>query len=549
MRKIIILLSLFPAYACSSNTSTSEGTYDGKEDSTVTSTVIIDLNKTYQKIDNQFYGSHVDNYSELPSKEFIDELQLGKIRIGGNDFDIYNWKLGLTVNNKGEVKSAYTLETLSGDMRHYNIKGIFQINLTGYQPEKKDDGSFVVNRSFTPEEAYLMIKDLNGKKRLGIENVSLGNEFSSWFETHQVIFKTEDAIRADEYIERYIQYAIAVRKAQEEVNGNPNSIKIWGPEMTSSWYDWNTGNISNDCKWSDVKGQLNCSYGNGKFDNFIPYFLQRLKLAENDKTINPRKYKLLDFFSIHYYPNFRTKINDPASIIKDESNKQLVASMLESTRIWNDPSYINTIDISSYRNKSPNILNRMKGWLAQYYPDAKLAINEFAVDSDYRTNGYHPMVRPLYMADSIGIFAKEGVSFFNQFQLSVPAESELPWSLIEGGSRMDLFHMYKLFTNHFKGTIVDAKDNMGDEINAYASTEGNDVNLILVNKSPVERKTQIYIKEFFKKKLATYVIPGWSTAVLKLNKKEDGKNKKFAVYEFGAKEMGVTLDRAYQKQQ
>ncbi len=547
MKNILLLVILLPNYACSSAITSVKGVYDRQEKADITSKITIDLNKKFQKIDKQFYGSHVDSYSELPSKELVDELQLGKIRIGGNDFDVYNWKSCTTVTHRGEIKSAPCLENLASDMSTYKVDSIFQINLSGYQPEKTN-GSYVIKRSFTADSAYEMIKYLNGKLKLKIANVSLGNEFSIWNETHPKVWESDDAISADEYIDRYIQYAIAVRRAQEEATGDSNSIKLWGPEMTSSWYDWNTGNMSKDCQWGDVRGRVSCSYGGGKFDNFIPYFLYRLKAAEADKTLNPKSYKLLDYFTIHYYPNFRTNNSDPASIIKNQSGQQMVAEMLESTRIWNDPTYINKYDVTSYRNFSPDILERMKNWLANYYPDALLAINEFSVDSDYRTNDYHPIIRPLYLADSIGIFAKGGVSFLNQFILSSSTLSPLPWALIEGGTRQDLFNMYKLFTNNFKGTVVDASDNLGDEVNAYATTENNQINLAIVNKSPLSKTVQIYVQDSALKKLTNFTIPGWSSSLLKLDKNPDSSVKNYDIYEFGAKEMGVPLDPSYQKQ-
>lgn len=546
MKNVLVLLFLIPTYACSSNISNTDQYYNNKEDPTISDTLTVDLSKGYQKLDKQFFGSHIDTYSELPEKALVDELQLGKIRVGGNEFDVYNWDHCKMVNHQGQIKDAPCLETLAGTMAKYNVDAIFQVNLSGYQPVLKD-GNYVIERSFTPDAAYQMIKHLKGTKKLTINHVSLGNEFSIWNETHPKVWKSEDAISANDYIDIYIKYAIAVRKAQEELNGNPNSIKLWGPEMTSSWYDWNTGNFAQDCKWTEIKGQVKCSYGNGKFDNFIPYFLNRIKTAESDKAINPKKYKLLDFLSIHYYPNFRTKSSDPRTIITDESGKQLVAEMLDSTRVWNDPTFVNKYDITSYRNFKPNIINRFKDWMSKYYPDAKLTINEYAVDSDYRTHNYHPVVRPLFLADSIGIFAREGIAYFNHFDLSTPANSTLPWSLIEGGERTHLFNVFKLFSTNLKGDVVNVEDNIGPDLNAYATIDKSIITVAIVNKAPVNKKIKLYTKEFLKRKYLDYEVPAWSVSILKLDKNSHSKNDKFSVQVYGAKEMGVAIDPSYER--
>ncbi len=543
MTLIFFLSFILPTMAGAVGITTYQGLFDRREDRTISSKITIDFSSRFgqvpgQIIDKNFYGSHVDSYSPIPAKALIDELQLGKLRVGGNEYDVFNWKLNKSVNASGEIINVPGLDTLAKTINNYGVGGIFQLNLTGYQPELIDN-NYVVQRTFTPASAYELIKYLNGTMNLKITDLSLGNEFSIWNETHSKIWDTQDGISADDYIDRYIQYAIAVRSAQETVTGDPNSIKLWGPEISTSWTDWNTGNFTKDCAWTDVKGRVLCSYGGGKFNNFVPYFLYRLKNAEGNRKLNPSGYKLLDYFSIHYYANFRTSIADPNSFITDSSGHQMVAAMLESTRVFSDPNFQNNYDLSSYKNYNPNILGRMKEWLKAGYPDAKLAINEFAVDSDYRTINYHPIVRPLYLADSIGIFAREGVAFFDQFLLSSQKEANLPWSMVNGGEKTNLFYMFKLFSNKFKGKVVPTKTNMGDLVNAYAVQDGNFVNLALVNKEPVERKMQIYVQNLMTKKLITYTIPGWSAAVLRFEKNPGLFAEKFEINEFGAKEMGI----------
>jgi hypothetical protein len=547
MIKLIILLFTLPVIANCSGIKTTEGKYDNIEDIGNTAKIVLDLNKTGQIIDKQFYGTHLDSYSPIPSKLLVDELQVGKIRLGGNEFDVNNWKNNKTITAAGDIKDITNFVDISKIFKNYNVSGIFQINLTGFQPIEVD-GHYNIVRTFNEKSAYELVKYLNGTKKLNIVDFSLGNEFSIWNETHHKIWQTTDGVSADEYIDRYIKFAVAVRTAQAEVNGNPNSIKIWGPEISTSWYDWNTGNFTKDCQWTDIPGQVACSYGQGKFDHFIPYFFSRLKSAEKDPALNPKRYKLLDYMAVHYYPNFRTKNTDPTSVITNSKGRQLIPEMLESTRLLNDPTYTNTIDNSSYKNDKSNILGKMKQWIMQYYPDAKLAMNEFAVDSDYRSNSYHPIIRPLYLADVIGILTKENVSFFNQFILSSEKGANLPWSMIVGGEKTDLFYMYKLFTNNFLGKIVNVDDNLGDIINAYAVIKNGNINLAIINKDPVEKSVQIYTKENSTKKVMTYLIPAWSASILNFDKNPVNTSRKVKIYQFGANEMGITPDQSYKKE-
>jgi hypothetical protein len=227
MIKYLSLVLVLPVIANCSSIANINGKYDRKEDINNNSKIVIDLTKTAQEVDRKFYGSNFDSYSQMPSKELVDELQLGKIRVGGNEFDVNNWKTNKTVTSSAEIKDVISFEKLSKTLTSYNVDGIFQINLTGFQPELvgKD---YVIKRTFTADSAYEMVKYLNGKLNLKIVDFSLGNEFSIWNETHSKVWPTDDGITADEYIDRYVQFAIAVRKAQAEVNGNPNSIKLWG---------------------------------------------------------------------------------------------------------------------------------------------------------------------------------------------------------------------------------------------------------------------------------------------------------------------------------
>lgn len=526
-----------------------ESNYDFTERPGSEGKIVIDRTAKGQTIDSSFYGSHLDSFSEFPSPLLVKELGLGMIRIGGNEYDVYNWKTGVSLTQH-KFHTLKSLPQISQQLKLYKATGIFQINAHGFEPELKE-GRYVLRDTFGAQSAYEMIKHLNGTLKLGIANVSIGNEFEQWHETHphSGAWTTESGISADEYIERYIEFALAIRQAQEDATGNPNSIKIWGPEISSSWLDWNTGNFSKDCKWDEtIRGQVLCSYGSGKHRHFIPYFLERIAKAEASRFLNPKKYKLLDYFAFHYYPNFRTKIDDINSIIQDPDGRQWVSKMLESTRIFHDSSYINEIDLSSYKKSSPAIFGRMNNWVRDHYPQAKIALNEFAIDSDYRSTNYHPVVRPLYLADTVGIATKSGISFFNNFVLSGGPDSTTPWPMISGdGQRTHQFYMYSLLSNHFLGQILNATDSFGDQLNSYASESADSINLLIVNKSPKDKTVQVYLKDPGQRKIATYTAPGWSSTVLKIDKSFINSFSSYDIYRFGADEMGTPKDLSYEK--
>lgn len=547
VKSLLVFGLIIQSCAWASNITNSSEKYVRNIDSSNPNQIKIDVSKTGRTLPVDFYGSHLDAQSEIPAAQYFNELNVSKIRIGGNEYDVFNPESNLAITNSRGLIKLKGFDEIAQKLNSHNVKGIFQINLLGYQPELVGS-DYVLKRTFDAQAATRLIKELNGAKKLGIKDFSLGNEFAQWHETHNHIWGSEDGISADEYIERFISYAIALRAGQEAVNGDPNSIKIWGPEISVSWLDWNTGNFANDCEWSDTPGQVNCHYDNGRFTHFIPYFLSKLKNAEKNAAINPKGYKLLDYFAFHYYPNFRTKISDINSIVTDSSGKQWVAGILEATRVLNDDTYINKIDLSSFKNSSPNILNRMSNWVKDNYPTAKLAINEFALDSDYRTTNYHPIIRPLYLADVVGIVSGFDISYFNHFVFNSPEGVDLPWVMLKGGKiKTDNFMMYKLLSNNFKGTVVEAKDSLGDIVNAYATLDGDMIDVLVVNKEPVAKRIEIEILNGRNSKGVSHVFPAWSVSVLKLHRNTGLFTKTYEYFQLGAKEMGIQVDTSYSK--
>lgn len=500
------------------------------------------------KISDSFFGSHLSIDVPFPNEDIVKKLNLGYIRLGGNEFDTYNWENSRLHTYDG-IRHVPTLDQFSKLFKQYGVEGVFQMNMNEFMPIY-EEGQYVVRKIGAAESARRMITKLNGDYAAGIRYISLGNEFAQWHETHKRFWEPgeDNGITADDYIERFIKYAIAVREGQEAATGNANDIKIWGPEMSASFFDWQTGNFITDCEWGGPVGVL-CSYGNGEFDHFLPYFAYRLAQAENDPQLNPKGYKLLDVFSIHYYPNFRTDISDVNSIVKDENGKQRIREILASTQLLHNPDFTNLYDISSLRRFQPNVLNRMKKWINDYYPDVEWAVNEFSVDSDYRSFAYHPIIRPLYMADFIGILAQFKFNRMNLFLLNTQFPIDLPWAIIRDNQPTSSYHMYKLFTDYFKGDLIPSEDNLGDVVNSYSLIDeiNQKVRVFIINKDAKEHNVAIkyplnnWLGISNISKIANVNLAAWSVTVMEFDKIINSSSA-IKVYEYGAKQMGVEVD-------
>ena len=514
--------------------------------------VTIDLTKVNPNIfvDRKFYGSQVSNFVPHPDPSVVDKLKLGKVRVGGNLFDTFNWKNGLIYIPGDVPKKGFSFENFTEYFRSLEIDPIIQINMLGMGLEAgQGEGVFRSGFDLKPladaEFAGELVRHLNGELKLAVKDYSMGNEPEQWMDTHGDIFPLEEPLSADRYIERYVSYALAMRKAQAKISGNPNDIKLWGPEISDGYYDWQTGNMSNDCEYTEIRGQISCGYGSEReFDHFIPYFLHRLTQIEADPILNPERYKLLDYLSFHYYPNFRTDIQDANSILKDESGEQKIDQMLEHTEVWDNDNFVNTIDISSYTNFQPAILNRMNQWINENYPDARLALTEFAVDSFDTSFGYHPILRPLYMADLIGKLTRSGVAFFSRAFLSTQDPYKIPWVLIDSKRPTDLYKMYQLFTNNFKGNVIAVEEKSDPMLKSYAlmetgAPENQKINLVVVNKSRESRPIAISIKmtNGEVKKVLSVEQPAWSASLYQF----PSRGSEVRTLTFGASEMEIKV--------
>lgn len=501
-------------------------------------TITINLqnqNASNVAVSKDFYGVDNKGFSNLPKVENVLPLEVSKVKFGGNLHSTYNWEL----NSYYDIYSnmfAYAPTPFDARLRNvkdrYQADPLVQVNMMGWMPVKNADNTLSYTRTADASHAAQMIRFLNEEKKLGIKNILMGNEPFLWESTHGKYSPS-----ADEYIDMFIEYVVAMKDAQYLINGRPNDLKIWGPEIATGWTGWQT-NHPNDCVINyALKNPATCTYGaNGEFSEFIPYFLSRLAEFEQDKDTNPYGYTLLDYLTVHYYPLFREEFSDTNSIITKDVTTQNVAGMLESVNLWDSPTYVNRYDNASPLGVAPSILPKFQAWAQNYYPGAKLAVTEFGIDSVENVN-YHPIVRPLYLADFVPRLAQFGVqNFMHSFLQGGKGESS--WALINGQEKTHLYYMYSLYTNKFKGNVMVSNKTYGDEVNSYTVNNGSTINLFLVNKNTKVHNAAIKFSrsESSEQEVAEVSLPAWSLTVLEIPQTESGMIK---AYRYGAQEMGL----------
>ncbi len=500
--------------------------YNNKLSTKTEGSVVVNSANAGRMITKNFFGADTNGFSKLPSASNVVPMNLGYVKFGGSLHSVYNWQNDLYKDPNSGILEAYLPlnDRISIAKNDYRSTPMFQINMLGIQPEMNSQGKATMVRTADAKHAADAIRHLNEKNINNVTNIVMGNE--PFGETNN----GEQSPSADEYIAKYIQYAIALRDAQVSIGGKADDLKLWGPEISTGWTNWQT-NHPKDCTENSVAltGQT-CSYGNGQFSEFIPYFLYRLALAEKNISTNPNGYKLLDVLTMHYYPLFR-KFTDKNSIVVDANGKENVAAMLGSVNLWNSSTYTNKVDNASPKGIAPNIVNKFSAWRDSQYPSAKLAVTEFGIDS---TSGirYHEIVRPMYLADLVGRLAESGVdTFINSFLQNESVGAQ--WGMIDNETRSNLYYVFTMFSRNYLGQVLTTTDSFGDSVNSYAVKTATGMNVFLVNKDVVAHTTSIEADG----SQTELSLPAWSLTVVTIPNNKDS----VTVQTFGAKEMGISV--------
>ncbi|MFN8370932.1 MAG: glycoside hydrolase family 44 protein [Bacteriovoracaceae bacterium] len=495
-------------------------------------TVDIDSTKiTKTIVEKKFYGVDTNGFSKLPQTSSVMPLQLGFVRLGGNLYSTYNWETNSYYDgNDGGIQYVYApLETRIRQVQQaYKAIPMFQINMMGWMPDLNEVHGMSYMNTATAQHAANAITYLNGVEKLGVKNIIIDNEPFDWKDTHG-----KELPSADEYIAKYIEYVVALRSAQENLTQDANDIKIWGPEIASGWNGWQTTHPKDCVIDYTLPEKMKCSYGNGKFREFISYFLSKLAAFENDSVRNPKHYKMLDYLTFHYYPLFRSSFEDTTSVITNAEGKQDIKAMLESVNIWNMANYINSVDAASPKGIAPALINKFTAWRDSFYPTAKIAVTEYGIDSVDKVV-YHPIIEPMYLADLMARVASSGVeTFVNSFLEGGR------WGMLEKEYKTRQYYVYSLYSNFFLGKIAKSSDTFGDSVNTYSTKTETSTNVFLVNKSAKETTTKVNFKiNQSSSEVTELALPAWSVTVLSV---PNDKSAPIKVYQYGALEMGINV--------
>jgi hypothetical protein len=266
----------------------------------------------------------------------------------------------------------------------------------------------------------------------GLRYYLLDNEASIWFGTHRDVAPT--GLTMDQMKTKMIDYAAMIKSVDP-------SASVVGPEEWGwdgyrySGYDQQYGSLHNYSSFPD-----RASHGNM---DYVPYLLSQMRQYEiaNGK-------RLLDIFSLHFYPQGGEFSNDTSTAMQQRRNR--------STRALWDPNYVD----ETWINTQVQLIPRMKSWVNSYYPGTPTAITEYNWGAESHING------ATTQADIYGIFGREGVDMATRWTTPDPSTPTY--------KAMKLYRNYDGNKSSFGDTSVLASTANPDNLSAFAATRTSD---------------------------------------------------------------------------
>jgi glycosyl hydrolase family 44 len=277
----------------------------------------------------------------------------------------------------------------------------------------------------------------------GVRYYILDNEPSIWHSTHRDVRPVGATMT--EILDKMVDYAGKIK------NVDPSAL-IVGPEEWGwsgyffSGYDQQYGSLHGWSVLPDRQSHAGADY--------LPWLLDSIR--QSSATAGRR---LLDVFTVHYYPQGGEFSDDTSSAMQLRRNR--------STRSLWDPNYVD----ETWINDKVRLIPRLRSWVNTYYPGTAIGITEYNWGAENHING------ATTQADILGIFGREG--------LDAAARWTTPASTTPTYKAMKMYRNYDGNRSAFGDTSVAATVPDPNALAAFAAQRSADgaLTIMLVNKA------------------------------------------------------------------
>ena len=307
--------------------------------------------------------------------------------------------------------------------------------VTGNDP---NDANLPSNSTFQQGWAQHLVNRWGSNASGGLRYYILDNEPSIWHATHRDVHPIGATM--DEIKNKMIDFAGKIKTVDA-------SALVVGPEewgwsgYTLSGYDQQYGSLHG---WSNLPDRNN----HGGWD-YLPWLLDQMR--QHNLATGQR---LLDIFTIHYYPQGGEFSNDTSSAMQLRRNR--------STRSLWDANYVD----ESWINDRVQLVPRLRSWVAAYYPGTLTGITEYNWGAENHING------ATAQADIYGIFGREG--------LDMAARWTTPDASTPTYKAMKLYRNYDGNKSTFGDVSVAAAGANPDNVAVFAAERSADGALTII---------------------------------------------------------------------
>lgn len=266
-------------------------------------------------------------------------------------------------------------------------------HVTGNDP---NDANKPVQTSYQQGWLEHLVNRFGTAQNGGVKYYLLDNEPGLWHETHRDVMPANVTMQG--LFDRQRDMALLVKSV------DPTAL-VCGPEEWG-WLGYLYS--GSDFQWLQAHNWQGNPPDRAAHNNMdqAPWLLQQFAAAS--QTAGKR---LLDVFSLHYYPQGSYSWSDnsqAASLWRNRATRSL----------W-DPNYTD----ESWIGQKINLIPRMKGWVNSYYPGTQIGITEYIWGDD------NVISAALAQADALGIFAREGVNLATRWVC--PATNSLTFRVFQ----------------------------------------------------------------------------------------------------------------------
>lgn len=390
---------------------------------------------------NDWYYQSIPETSAVPGERgdtFISQTRAGNAQPMVT-IPIIGWvaKLGANRSKLASYSQAKYGAQTDADWQWYPDAGNGILASNGQPITNNDPHDANVPVTATDQRAWVqaIVNRWGQASAGGLRYYILDNEHSIWHSTHRDVHPT--GANMEEIRNRILEYAAAIKAVDA-------SALIVGPEE----WGWSGYLLSGyDQQWGSRNGWSNLPdrAAHGNMD-YLPWLLQQLR---NDGR------RLLDIFTVHYYPQGGEFSNDTSTAMQQRRNR--------STRSLWDPNYTDETWIAD----KVRLIPRLRSWAdTYYYAGTPIGLTEYNWGAENHING------ATAQADVFGIFGREG--------LDIGARWTTPDTATPTYKAIKMYRNYDGAKSTFGDWSVQAAGPNPDNVAAFAAARSADGSLTVM---------------------------------------------------------------------